>query len=102
MISGRLPQRYPGEVRVVLKHHAVDIGGEVLEFFGTLPQLRGEERGEDPSQGSERGGIGTAGGVTHQIPLVPTLPPQRKQPAGPEGQVLLPCRAARTPLGVVV
>src|SRR5438105_12521702 len=96
-----LSQRYPGEVRVVLKHHAVDIGCEVLEFFGPLPQLRGEERGEDSGQGTECGGIGTAGGVTHQIRLVPKLDRQRKQRAGCQVNVLVRSVAAETAQEVV-
>src|SRR5260221_8322471 len=96
MISGRLPQRYPGEVRVVLKHHAVDIGGEVLEFFGTLPQLRGEERREDSSPGAERGGIGAAGGVAHQIRRVPPRGRKSKQRAGPRGGGVVPRGGAAT------
>src|SRR6266480_2160804 len=101
-ILGRLPQRYPGEVRVVLKHHPVDIGCEISEFLGPLPQLRGEERGEDSGQGTECGGVGTAGGVTHQIRLVPELHRQRKQRAGGQVDVLVRSVAAETAQQVVL
>src|SRR6266446_7622892 len=101
-ISRCLSQRYPGEVRVVLKHHAVDIGCEILELLGPLPQLRGEERGEDSGKGAECGGIGTAGGVTHQIRLVPKLDRQRKQRAGCQVDVLVRSVATETAQEVIL
>src|SRR5258705_6055111 len=101
-ISGRLSQRYPGEVRMVLKHHAVDIGCKILEFFGALPQLRGKERGEDSGKRAECGGVGTAGTVAHQIRLVPKLDRQRKQRAGCEVDVLVRSVAAETAQEVVL
>ena len=40
---GLLLQRLPGELGIILQHHAVDIGGEIGEAFGALSQLRCEE-----------------------------------------------------------
>ena len=31
-------ERLPGEFRIILRHHPVDIGGEVVELLGTPPQ----------------------------------------------------------------
>jgi len=85
-----------------LKHHPVDIGREILELFGTLPQLRHEERRQDPGQRTEGGGIGTAGGVTHQIRLVAKLDRQRKQRAGCQVDVLVRRVAAETAQEIVL
>src|SRR6202049_4365347 len=100
--SGRLSQRYPGEVRVKLKHRPVDMGCKILEFFGSLPQLRGEERRENPGQGTECGGIGPARRFTHQIRLVAKLNRQRKQRAGCQVDVLVGSVAAETAQQVVL
>src|SRR5262245_7289563 len=48
-----LLHRRPGEFRVVQQHHPVDIGGEVGELFGPLPQRRVEERRQDSGERAE-------------------------------------------------
>ena len=60
-------------------HHAVDIGGQILEALDLLAQFRIEERRQDPGDGTESGGVGAAGLVAHQKRLVAKLHRQRKQ-----------------------
>ena len=93
--SRRLLQRRPGEFRIISQHHPVDIGGEVGELLGPLPQWRFEERRQDSGQRAEGGGVGAAGRLAHQIWLVAKLDRQRKQRANGEIDVVFRARGGR-------
>src|SRR5450631_4623126 len=71
-------------------------------MLGPLAQLRGEKWGQNSGKRAERGGIGAARRVAHQIGLVPKLDRQRKQRA--EREIDSGCRgvAAKTAQQVVL
>ena len=101
-ISGGLPQPRPGEIRIILQHHAVDIGRQIVELFGPLAQFGIKERRQDSGQRAEGGGIGAAGCFTHQIRLVAKLHRQRKQGADGEVDVLLRSMPAKTAQEIIL
>ena len=70
-------------------------------MLGPLPQRRGEERRQNPSQRTERGGIGAAGHLAHQIGLVAELHRQRQQRARRKVDILVRGVTAETAQEVV-
>ena len=79
----------PRQIRIILLHHPVDIGGEIFEPLGLVAQFRIEERRQDSGEHAERGGVGAAGLVAHQIGLVAKLHRQREQRADREIDVIV-------------
>ena len=93
--SRRLLLLPPGELRVILPHQPVDIGGEIIEFLHPLAQRRIEEGRQNAGQRAKGSGIGAARRVAHQVRFVAELHREREQRADRQVHVIVRRMAAK-------